>query len=65
MSPSLQLIHLPQIRDALGFTENASVFRACKAFSIPVVTISRQTKGIRASDLDLLLSRASAVKESA
>jgi len=59
MSPTTQLILMPELRAALQYADNESVFAACERHKIPVVTLSRQQKGLRLSDLDLLLQRAS------
>jgi hypothetical protein len=55
---SLQLIHFPAIRRAIGFESNKSLHRACVTFGIPVVVLNRKTKALRQSDYSLLLQRA-------
>jgi hypothetical protein len=55
---SLQLIHFPAARRAIGFESNKSLHKACVAFGIPVVVLNRKTKALRQSDYSLLLERA-------
>jgi hypothetical protein len=56
---TLQLIHFPAVRRAIGFESNKSLHRACVAFGIPVVVLNHKTKALRQSDYSLLLERAS------
>jgi hypothetical protein len=58
LDTSLQLIHFPAIRRAIGFESNKSLHRACIAFDIPVVVLNRKVKALRQSDYSLLLQRA-------
>jgi hypothetical protein len=54
-------MRLPQVRVALGVTQNRTVIAACRRFNIPVVAVSCRIKAIRTSDLELLIDRASGV----
>jgi hypothetical protein len=56
-----QLMRLPQVRVALGVTQNRTVLNACRRFNIPVVAVSCRMKAICASDLERLICRASGV----
>ena len=60
---TLQLIHFPAVRRAIGFESNKSLHRACAAFGIPVIVLNRKTKALRQSDYSLLLERASGSAE--
>jgi hypothetical protein len=60
---SLQLIHFPAVRRAIGFESNKSLHRACVAFGIPIVVLNRKTKALRQSDYSLLLQRATGTAE--
>ena len=55
---SLQLIHFPAVRRAIGFATNKSLHKACVAFGIPVIVLNRKTKALRQSDFALLIERA-------
>lgn len=60
MSDQLETIHLlSEVRDAMRFKSNRSLRAACDRHGVPILDISRQTKALRHSDYELLLSRAS------
>lgn len=55
----LEMIHpLSEVRRALRLADNRSVRAACERFGVPVLDISRQSKALRHSDYQLLLTRA-------
>jgi len=58
MSEQLETIHkLSEVRDALRFKSNRSLNAACERYGVPILDISRQSKALRHSDYQLLLSR--------
>ncbi|MDA9539641.1 hypothetical protein ACM41_26435 [Bradyrhizobium sp. CCBAU 21362] len=60
MTGQLETIHLlSEVRDAMRFKSNRSLKAACERHGVPILDISRQTKALRHSDYELLLSRAS------
>jgi hypothetical protein len=56
------LVRLPQVRDALGYTENRPTLAALERHGIPILRISPRNISIRASDFEKLISRASALE---
>jgi hypothetical protein len=53
------ILRLPAVRAALGCVSNRPIIRACAKYGIPIVSISSKMRGIRATDLEVLISRAS------
>ena len=54
-----QLIRFPVVRAALGFSTNETLHATLKRFGIHPVELNSRVKGIRASDYETLLARAS------
>jgi hypothetical protein len=58
MSEQLETIHkLSEVRDAMRFKTNRSLRAACERHGIAILDLSRQSKALRHSDYQLLLSR--------
>ena len=59
----LETMHdLSEVRDAMRFKSNRSLKDVCKRHRIPILSVTRQTKLIRHSDYELLLSRMAKAK---
>jgi hypothetical protein len=60
MSAALpQLVHLPEIKKALGFSDRRAVQRLCARHDITLIRLSSRAIAMRASDFETLLDRAS------
>jgi hypothetical protein len=57
-----QLIRFEEARRALGVACNRTLKAACERHGIAVVELSCRTKGLKQSDYDLLLARASGLE---
>jgi hypothetical protein len=56
------LVRFPEVRAALGVASNRPIVRACAKYGIPIVAISAKMRSIRATDLEVLISRASTLE---
>ena len=54
-----QLIRFKDVRAALGFSTNETLHATLKRFGIRPVELNTRVKGLRESDFELLLARAS------
>jgi hypothetical protein len=64
VSDQLETIHrLSEVRDAMRFKSNRALKSVCEKYSIPILDLSRQSKALRHSDYQLLLSRAAGVRD--
>lgn len=52
-----RLIKFPDVRKALDYSDNRSVRKACKRFSIPIVALNSRVLALRQSDLEKLIAR--------
>jgi hypothetical protein len=53
-----QLVALPEVTEALGFSESRPTYRALERFGIPLLRISPRRIAIRRDDFDRLLEKA-------
>jgi hypothetical protein len=60
MSALPQLIPIPEVTKALGFTSTRPAIAALERHGVKVIKLSKMRHAIKRSDFDLLLEKASA-----
>jgi hypothetical protein len=54
----VETLRFPQVREALGFVDNAPLHDALRRFKIPHVALNTRVKALTATNFALLLQRA-------
>jgi hypothetical protein len=54
---TMQLVHMPEVRRRLGFSQSRTVLAAAARFEIPVCRLNSRTFALRQSDLEKLIAR--------
>lgn len=54
---TMQLVHMPEVRRRLGFSQSRTVLAAAAKFQIPVCRLNARVLALRQSDLEKLIAR--------